>query len=192
MTIRINVQSLAGPWRGGWALDLHTLATPPPATGYQRTELGKLLFQLKYRQDRSKIEPLAEIAVAFLKTRWVFSSLAGIIPVPPSKLARAFQPVQDLAVCIAEKINLPCRLDYLKKTKATVPLKNLEDAASRKQQLAGAFVVKDQSLAGKRVLVFDDLYRSGETLKAITETLYTQGKLERVYVLAVTKTRKKR
>jgi len=122
----------------------------------------------------------------------VLPYLAAIIPVPPSDTNRPFQPVQELAVRIGQKINLPVRLDYLVKVKLTEALKGIEDSASRKQQLQGAFKVQDLSLAGKYVLVFDDLFRSGETLKAITEVLYVQGKVARVYVLTITKTRTRR
>jgi len=196
MAIRINVQRLSGPWRGGWALDLHTMPVPPlgelPGSGYQRTELGELLYQLKYRFDLTKLEPIAEAAADFLKTRWVLPSLAAMMPVPPSDLSRAFQPVEELAIRISQLTGLPMMLDYLQKTKATNPLKNIEDPASRKQQLQGVFALKDRCLAGKHVLVFDDLYRSGETLSAITNVLYAQGNVARVYVLAVTRTRTKR
>jgi len=195
MTIQINVQWLSGNWRYGWALDLHTVSsTPLPDGGFetQRTEVGELLYQLKYCLDRSKVEPIAEVAAAFLRSRMVLPYLAAIIPVPPSDTNRPFQPVQELAVRIGQKINLPVRLDYLVKVKLTEALKGIEDSASRKQQLQGAFKVQDLSLAGKYVLVFDDLFRSGETLKAITEVLYVQGKVARVYVLTITKTRTRR
>jgi predicted amidophosphoribosyltransferase len=195
MTIQINVQWLSGNWRYGWALDLHTVSsTPLPEGGFetQRTEVGELLYQLKYCLDRSKVEPIAEAAAAFLRSRMVLPYLAAIIPVPPSDTNRPFQPVQELAVRIGQKINLPVRLDYLVKVKLTEALKGIEDSASRKQQLQGAFKVQDLSLAGKYVLVFDDLFRSGETLKAITEVLYAQGKVARVYVLTITKTRTRR
>ncbi|MFL5384242.1 MAG: hypothetical protein ACJ8GN_17105 [Longimicrobiaceae bacterium] len=39
------------------------------------------------------------------------------------------------------------------------------------------------------MLVFDDLFRSGETLNEITHTLMEQGKVDRVYVLTLTRTR---
>jgi competence protein ComFC len=39
------------------------------------------------------------------------------------------------------------------------------------------------------VLLFDDLYRSGETLAEATRTLQEQGRVQRVYVLTVTRTR---
>ncbi len=195
MTIQINEQWLSGNWRYGWALDVHTVSsTPLPDGGFEtkRTEIGELLYQLKYHLDRSKVEPIAEAAANFLKSRLVLPYLAAIIPVPPSDTDRPFQPVQELAIRIGQKINLPILLDYLVKVKPTKALKSIEDSVSRKRQLQGAFKVADLSLAGKYVLVFDDLFRSGETLRAITEVLYTQGKVARVYVLTITRTRTRR
>lgn len=192
MTVRINVQPLRGKWQYGWALDLHTVSSTPLPDGSfetQRTEIGELLFQLKYRHDRSKIEPIADVAAQFLRSRWILPNLVAIIPVPPSNMTRPFQPVRELAVLIGDKIGVPVLLDYLVKDKPTEALKDIEDPISRRQQLQGAFRVKDMSLAGKWVLVFDDLFRSGETLTAITDVLYSQGKVTRVYVLTITKTR---
>lgn len=39
----------------------------------------------------------------------------------------------------------------------------------RKEVLTGAFAIQNNSLAGKNVLLFDDLYRSGETLNAVCD-----------------------
>lgn len=44
----------------------------------------------------------------------------------------------------------------------------------------------------KKVLIFDDLFRSGSTLKEITKTLYNTGKVQNVYIVTLTKTRSKR
>lgn len=61
--------------------------------------------------------------------------------------------------------------------------------AERQAQLASAFRVVDDRFAGRRVLLFDDLYRSGETLREITRTLVSEGNIDRVYVLTLTRTR---
>ncbi len=202
-------QELTGNWKAGWALDLHTVWSKlltvvtkddPESRVYisrdfltKYTEIGELLYLLKYRSDKSKIEPIAEIAASFLtKTRKIFPFLTAIIPVPPSKRDRSFQPVQELAIKIGQKVNLPVPLDYLIKVKETKPLKGVEDTQSRKEQLEGAFKVRDNRFAGKYVLLFDDLFRSGETLNEITDVLVKEGKVSKVYVLTITKTRTKR
>ena len=41
---------LYGNWKGGWALDQHMSKFP------NRTEIGEMLYQLKYNKDKSKIE----------------------------------------------------------------------------------------------------------------------------------------
>jgi len=57
--------------------------------------------------------------------------------------------------------------------------------------LKNAFSVTSNVLNGQSILLIDDLYRSGATLNAITEILYNQGKVRKVYVLTLTKTRSK-
>lgn len=39
------------------------------------------------------------------------------------------------------------------------------------------------------MLLFDDLYRSGATLNAVTRVLYEQARCSDVYALALTRTR---
>jgi hypothetical protein len=56
---------LQGPWRAGWALDLHVLSSVLRGDGTYdtvRSELGQKLFELKYRNAREHVEPLAEAA----------------------------------------------------------------------------------------------------------------------------------
>jgi len=187
---------LFGNWKEGWALDIHTIRSVPlPDGGYdtERTEIGEMLYQLKYRYDRSKAEPLAEITSNFLKKQKFINQLKAIIPVPPSDLSRPFQPVTLIAQKIGKRLNLPVITDYLIKVKETSSLKNIDDSTTRKEELKDAFKVKDKRrYAGKSLLVFDDIYRSGETLTEITRVLYEEGKVKEVYVLVLTKTRTKR
>lgn len=85
-----------------------------------------------------------------------------------------------------------CDEDFLIKTKDTEELKNIDDAETRYRQLEDAFSVKDDRFSGGTVLVFDDLYRSGETLGAVCKTIKEKGRARFIYVLTLTKTRKKR
>ncbi|MBU6414759.1 ComF family protein [Patescibacteria group bacterium] len=190
-----NIQNLQGQWKAGWALDLHTISSTPLDENHWdtvRTEIGELLYQLKYCKDISKLQPIADICVEFLKTRLVTPYLVAIIPIPPSDTTRAFQPVYELAKIIGEKVKIKVDYDYLLKIKATTQLKSIEDPEERKKILAGAFQIKDQRYAGKKVLLFDDLYRSGETMNAATQALINVGHVSNVYVFTITKTRSKK
>lgn len=194
----INPRKIHGNWRAGWALDVHTLSSRPlPGSGYdtERTELGELVFQLKYRDDRTKIQPIAEIAAKFVEEEFavdgypILPYLKAVLPIPPSDQNRDFQPVTEVTREIGRLLSVPGRTDYLTKVKQTTPLKNLPDIASKREQLCGAFVVRAQDLKNQCVLLVDDLYDSGTTVTEATKVLYEQGGVRHVLVLALTRTR---
>lgn len=193
--LKTNPQQLLGNWEVGVALDVHTVSSelrPNGSFDTQRTEVGGLLYQVKYCGDYENISSLVEAASEFIKNNKDYRSVQAIIPVPPSDLARPFQPVQEIATQMGRKLGIPVLVDYVMKTRQTEALKSIEDDESRKEELEGAFEVRNLSLRGQSVLLFDDLFRSGETLKEITRVLKEQGKVAAVYVLTLTKTRTKR
>jgi predicted amidophosphoribosyltransferase len=200
INMEINPQELEGHWNEGWALDLHTISSTPVGVdehGHTRFEtvrppIAEELFKLKYRGEKNRIEAIAKPASAFLKKHKSKWELDVIIPIPPSDNNRTFQPVYELAKAIGTKVNLPVDFKVLKKTKPTSQLKQIDDPEQRKEILKDAFDIATNSLNGKDVLIFDDLYRSGETLNAVCDILLKKGKARGVYVLTITKTRSKR
>lgn len=205
--MEINPQSLIGHWTEGYALDLHTSSSFPmkDAEGNNITDsLGKIkwdtkrppiaeeLYQLKYWKERHHVSAIAVCAGDFLnkyKAKW---ELDFIIPIPPSDTTREFQPVYELAKAIGLHCHLSVDFKTLVKLKSTSQLKEIEDPEERKQVLKDAFSIQKNVLNGKDVLLFDDLYRSGETLNAVCDMLLNIGNARKVYVLTITKTRTKR
>jgi len=78
------------------------------------------------------------------------------------------------------------------KRKKTEQLKDITDPIEREEILKNSFGVKDLRYKDSKVLLFDDLYRSGATLREITKVLYENGRVQNVYVLTLTKTRTRR
>jgi competence protein ComFC len=111
-----------------------------------------------------------------------------IIPVPPTR-ARAAQPVLVLAEGISKGLNLSYAPACVTRTRDVPELKNVYDYDERIRLLSGAHAVDRQRVAGRRVLLFDDLYRSGATMNAITAALYEDGSAKDVFALALTRTR---
>jgi predicted amidophosphoribosyltransferase len=186
-------RQILGKWKQGFALDLHTLSSIP--LGYNefghmqfdttRSEVGELLYQLKNRSDASTVPQLVTDAVTFLK-RWNLA-LDMLVPVPPSSV-RAVQPVILLAQGISSQLSLPL-VHAVTKTRDTPQLKNIFDLDARLTALEGVHAIDPAMTQGKRVLLFDDLFRSGATLNAITTALYDQGKVAEVFALTITRTR---
>jgi predicted amidophosphoribosyltransferase len=193
--VKINPMRVPGKWRQGYVLDYHTLRSEflgydefgHPMFDTQRSEIGELLYRLKYRSDQSVVDTIIETAVKFIAL-WN-PTLNFILPTPPSKLGRPYQPVLEIAKRLGLRLNIALCKDCLVKVKDTPELKNVYDYDERLRLLEDAYSVDSSILKGQNVLLFDDLYRSGATLNAITDALYMKGEAANVYVLALTRTR---
>ena len=109
----------------------------------------------------------------------------AIIPTPPSN-HRAIQPVALVANALAERLKIPVCFGCLTKVKQTPQLKDITEYNKRADVLRGAFVVAAEQTTAKSLLLFDDLYGSGATVRHIVEVLNNQGKASAVYLLTLT------
>jgi competence protein ComFC len=84
-------------------------------------------------------------------------------------------------------------LDLLQKRPGGAQLKNVDDPAERQRLLRDSMSLSEaHDVSGKKILLVDDLYRSGATLSIATELLIDEGRADSVSVLTMTKTRSKR
>ena len=86
-------------------------------------------------------------------------------------------------------MSLPYDSSSVAKVKETPELKSMQDVAAREKALRGAFRVDGKKLSGKRVILFDDLYRSGASMEEVARTLQKQAGVKTVIALALTRTR---
>jgi predicted amidophosphoribosyltransferase len=190
----IHPTNIPGRWGAGFALDYHTISSDfvghdeygHPMFETKRSELGELLFRLKYGSDGAVIEEIADAAAGFVR-KWN-PNVAMIVPVPPSKV-RPLQPVSVLAEAIGKNLGLPVAPDAVSRVKALPQLKDVFEYGARVKLLQGAHAADPAITEGKRILLFDDLFRSGATMNSITETLYRDGKANEVFALTITRTR---
>ncbi len=191
--VKINPIEIEGRWHSGVALDLHTTSSTPIGHneyGHMqfdtvRPEIAELLYRLKNRADRDAASPIIETAAHFLAGHR--DKFDAIVPVPPSH-ERAVQPVIILAEGIGQALNVPV-LACIGTTRPTSQLKNVTDPEERKKHVEGLYQVDVNQTRGRQVLLFDDLFRSGTTMNAITELLLDPGEAAVVRALTITKTR---
>jgi len=165
--IEIHPQLIVGRWRQGYVLDLHTLSSTylgDDEYGHavfdtKRSPVGELLYRLKYQSLASVIPELVSTAAQLLRT-WN-PDVDVVVPVPATKDARKEQPVALLSRDVAAEIGAEITLSCIVKRKATKELKDVFDADARQALLEGAYAVQADAVRGKRVLLMDDLYRSG-------------------------------
>lgn len=194
--VETSPSSLAGPWKAGYALALHTVKSE--FLGYNeqghakydttRSAVGEALYQLKYQGQANLATKLAKAAADFVAAKGFPVEL--IVALPPSK-KRSVQPVALIAKEVADRLKVPFDARGLRKVKDTPELKSLTDLKEREEALKGAYA-PSESVKGKTVLLFDDLYRSGASMQEAARTLVEVGGAKTVYVLALTRTRTNR
>ncbi|MGH7863948.1 MAG: ComF family protein [Candidatus Binataceae bacterium] len=184
-----------GRWREGYALDIQTTSSDflgydeygNPQFDTKRSPLGELPYKLKYRSDTSVIDEIVEALGSFV-AQWN-PTVDVIVPVPASR-ARAVQPVLLLAQSLCEKLGLALGTESVRKVKEIPELKNVSDYDERIRLMNDAYSVETSLVRGQKVLLFDDLYRSGATMNSIASLLYDNAGVLDICALTVTRTRR--
>lgn len=194
--MKVELKKLEGSWDAGYALNKHTLSSK--FTGYNefgratfdttRSEPGEALFQLKYRNDWSQIEPIAAQIKASLLP--MFANVGLIVPMPAST-TRARQPVDEIAKELSRISGIPAFDNIIIKAPApqgSPQLKNMNTRHEKDEALNGRFSI-NPAIADEgcwNALLLDDLFETGATMDAVAKTLKTYKKIGNVYAASVT------
>lgn len=191
--MNLNPRRLGGAWDDGWTLDRHVNSSDflgyneqgHPQFETTRTQLGELLYRLKYKGDWTAVAPIAQAAANFVRD-WN-PGIDVIVPAPPSK-QRHTQPLFQIAAELGQLLNLPVDTVSVRKIQVTPELKNV-DRDQRAELIAAAHSIEPGTLDAKRILLLDDLYQTGATLDAIARLLKGAGGATAVFALALTRAR---
>jgi len=187
--VKISPKQIKGNWISGYALDFHTLSSEcigydeygHPQFDTKRSEIGELLYRLKYKSDKLVLRIIVDTSVEFLNNKkWPVDL---IVPVPPSRSVRRFQPVLAFAKGISNNTGIKLCTDCVVKIKETPELKNIYEFKERMEVLKDAYAVAKNEIEGRNILLLDDLYRSGATLNMITKALKESGKQKKYMLL---------
>ncbi|MGC8970642.1 MAG: double zinc ribbon domain-containing protein [bacterium] len=148
--------------------------------GVMRTAI--IRFKFEKRKDLGVF--LGKILGKFvLELAW---DVDFIVPIPLSKerlRTRGFNQAEVLALEVSKILNVPMSLSLIriKETKPSIDL-NIEE---RLNNISRAFLLKDNSLKDKKVLLIDDVYTTGATTNEASKILLERGIKEvRVITLA--------
>lgn len=153
------------------------------------SSLGIAVRALKFRGALGLVRPLSAIIARFLDTSIgaEVSRVDMVMPVPIHRSRQrtlGFNHAQLLAEPVTTKLQVPLSETLLLRRKRTRPQRNLS-FEERFQNVADAFEVTDPSnVAGRVVLVVDDIMTTGATLSACAATLREAG-ARSVFALAV-------
>ena len=158
------------------------------SVAYFEGTLREAIHRFKYANLRDLAFPLGEM----MSTYWRESPLPAevIVPVPlhENRLrARGYNQAALLAQVLGQKIGLPISEGTLARVRETLPQVGL-GAQERKENVRDAFRCLDDGLAGRRVLLVDDVCTTGSTLEACSLAL-RQGRARSIWALTLARPR---
>ena len=109
-----------------------------------------------------------------------------VLPVPmyaAKQRKRGYNQAELIARELSKNLNLICASEILVRTRKTTPMKELNDEERRKN-VERAFLVKENVVKYKKILLVDDIYTSGATMEACTRILLEAG-ISEVYILSI-------
>lgn len=159
------------------------------ATDYRDPGVSALIRSLKFDANRAAGEPLGILLATYARAVPLPSD-AMIIPIPlsPSRLReRGFNQAEILGRPLARALAIPFLGAAIQRVRHTKPQSEIGNAEERTANVSGCFYIPDPSvIAGKNIILVDDVVTSGATLLEAARTLRSAG-ARRVIALAAAK-----
>tara|TARA_R110001583_G_scaffold143357_2_gene295496 strand:- start:2930 stop:3682 length:753 start_codon:yes stop_codon:yes gene_type:complete len=153
------------------------------AIGDYKKPLSTLIKQLKYQQQLIAGELLAELLIKSVLCRYTKQQLSTFdyllaVPLHPKKLRlRGFNQAQIIANSLHKALSIPVLENYITRSKNTMAQEGLS-ISKRRKNLAGAFATTPnatQKIAGKNIIIIDDVVTTGATMNSICKCLKKKG-----------------
>jgi len=135
----------------------------------------KIIHQLKYNGIYALSDPLAALMLEAWPTWEEPVDLLLAIPLHPKRQrSRGYNQSEHLARRLRQRLDLAGEPRMLKRLKDTRPQVNLSPA-ERAANVAGAFLADAKDVAGKRIVLVDDVCTTGSTLSEAGKALWEAG-----------------
>ncbi|MBC8570780.1 ComF family protein [Zongyangia hominis] len=145
---------------------------------YYTGQARHLIHQFKYYGQRHLAAPLAQLMAGRVREAFPGERFDLLVPVPMHRLERREREYNHSALLARElsrRLGVPCREKALSKVRETRRQRGLT-GAERRQNLRDAFTPgKGVTLAGKTVLLIDDVLTTGSTAEECAKALKSAG-----------------
>ena len=165
-----NARSLC-QWCSGIAPGFDGLRAPYLMEG----PLREAVHALKYRGVRAAAPQLAEFLANFMKSHSIPGEELVPVSLHPRRLReRGYNQSELLAKELSKLTGLPVNADALIRARDSGPQVRTASRERRRENVAGSFQCKND-MAGRRLILIDDVATTGSTLSACASVLKAAG-----------------
>ena len=137
--------------------------------------LREVIHGLKYENVRDLADHLGDMLVDYWRDHnWSADALVPVPLHPRRQRERGYNQSLLLARRVERTIGVPVVSGVLCRHRYTMSQTHL-GKQERRQNVAGAFLCVDDRLAGKNVVLIDDVCTTGSTLESCSVALYARG-----------------
>jgi ComF family protein len=156
----------------GWQASIRGIRSPFRFEGTVR----QAVYQLKYRNLRVLVYPLAALLNDYLVKSGISGEILVPVPLHGKRLReRGYNQSALLAKKLGKLVELQVVDNCLVRRVHTPPQARTSNVEERRENVAGAFICRDERLKGKKVILIDDVSTSGSTLEACALALKENG-----------------
>lgn len=153
---------------------------------FDYAKVKESMYRFKYMNRSAYAEAYSKLLVTHLGEWLCALEPDALIPVPLHKkrlIGRGYNQSTELALGLSKMTGIPVRATAIARIKNTRPLKLLS-AKDREFNMKKAFIVKENVVNLKRVVIIDDIFTTGSTIDSLAFELKKAGVRE-VFFLTV-------
>ena len=149
------------------------------ASYYGVSAVGGALHRCKYENGGDFPDFLLRLTLKAFYRNFKVTDFDLVLFVPPT---RSGDLVKNFSVKFAKALNLPISTN-LAKARETEEQKVFLNRYNKHDNVAGAFNIEESEVKGKRIILIDDIFDSGATIKEIGAMLSKKGALSIVPIV---------
>lgn len=145
-----------------------------------RDNIRDAIFEFKFRGSYAYGDIFAELVYRALPPYYIYSDYDMIVPVPLHSKRfkeRGYNQAELFADGLSKRLGIPLANDVLFRTRDTMRQMALTRSL-RERNVNGAFYAVESEVSGRRVLIADDIYTVGATVRSCAKELLGKGAKE--------------